>query len=489
MIDDPIEVASQLTTILSGINQQKVTEQLSSRRHFIWIQRGLTPPQVYNINQLGVPGLAFQTEQRRYYPLGALTAHIAGFTDIDGQGTNGVEHSLDEQLRMSKESIQLSVDVRLQEIVRAELQAAIDEFHATGGVGLVMDIQNGEFLALVSLPDFNPYQAGILLEQQKAKEKEGHFEQGPLFNRASLGVFEMGSTFKIFTMAIALDTSTARLSSYYDATQPIRIGRFTITDYHAQRRWLSVPEIFMYSSNIGAVHMIQAVGSQRQQAYMKRLGLLDVPSIELPEVGKPMVPHPWREVNAMTISFGHGIAVSPIQLVTAAAAVINGGLMHPPTILRHGRDSPVLSERVLSEQTSSEMRRLFRLVVERGTGRTAEVPGYLVGGKTGTAEKIHNQGYNSRALLSSFVGAFPMNDPQYIIFSMLDEPHGNQKTHGYATGGWVAAPIVGRIVAQMAPMYGIAPIDQDAPEIRAILDIDLDSHGKANHRPPTMAID
>jgi len=456
-VPDAEAAIEQLSAILPDFNAARARLLLATDRRFVWLHRHLTPRQQDRINRLGIPGLAFQTEDRRFHPLGNLAAHVVGFTDVDGRGLAGIERSFDETLNAG-EPVRLSLDIRVQEVMRAELQAAIEEFSAIGGAGLIMNANTGEILAMVSLPDFHPYAAGSVPEETR-------------FNRTTLGVYEMGSTFKIFTTAMALDTGIANVRTPFDATRPIRVGRFAISDYHAQARWLSVAEVFRYSSNIGAVQMALAVGTPRQQDYLRRLGLLDPAPVELPEVGTPLVPSPWREINTMTISFGHGLSVSPVQLVTAVGAVVNGGVLHRPTLL-HSDEAPA-GERVLSPQTSDTMRRLLRLVVAEGTGRNADAAGYLVGGKTGTAEKTQGRGYNRRALLSSFVAAFPMHRPEYVVLAMLDEPQGTAQTYGYATGGWVAAPVIRRVVERIGPMLGVAPVDAGAEEIREAMRLDL----------------
>jgi cell division protein FtsI (penicillin-binding protein 3) len=272
---------------------------------------------------------------------------------------------------------------------------------------------------------------------------------------------------------MALDTRTTTLAGSFDATNPIHVGRFTIHDDHAQRRWLTVPEIFMYSSNIGSAKIALDAGIDRQKDVLGRLGLLKTPVFELPEIGAPMIPSPWHTVNLMTVAFGHGISVSPLQTVAAVSAVVNGGVMHRPTLIKHPDADAVTGQQVLSNRTSEDMRKLLRLVVERGTGKLAAAPGYLVGGKTGTAEKVAGHHYARHALLSSFIGVFPINDPRYVIMVSVDEPHGNAKSFGYATGGWVAAPAVSRIVTRMAPLVGIQPVDEDSPEIRRSLMVNL----------------
>ena len=453
LIDDPDAIIAQLRGVLPSLDPERARDQLATERRFVWLHRHLTPREHYRVNRLGIPGLGFQDERRRYYPYGHLTAHVVGFTDRDGQGLAGIERSQNNRLDSSADPVRLSLDVRVQAIVHQALINAIDEFQAIGGAGLVMDANTGEILAMVSLPDFNPYEAGEAPEEMR-------------FNRTTLGVYEMGSTFKIFTTAMALDSGVTTLRSGYDATDPIRVGRFTINDFHAQARWLTVPEIVRYSSNIGAVHMAMAVGTERQQEYLRALGMLDRSPVELAEVGFPLVPERWREINTMTISFGHGLSVSPVQLISGITAMANGGTLYPATILAYEPGTVPAGRRVISAQTSEQIRRLLRMVVAEGTGRQADAAGYLVGGKTGTAEKTEGRGYARNARLSSFVAAFPMTDPAYIVLAMLDEPQGNASTHGHATGGWVAAPVVGQVVERMAPMLGLPPIDHDAAEIR-----------------------
>ncbi len=320
-------------------------------------------------------------------------------------------------------------------------------FKSVGAAGVIMDVRTGELIAMVSLPDFDPNEPGAAPDDAR-------------FNRVTLGVYEMGSTFKIFNTAMALEAGSTSLAGGYDASHPIQIARFTITDYHAQKRWLSVPEIFMYSSNIGSVRMALDAGTPAQRSFLDRLGMLKPVKLELPEVGRPHIPMPWRPINTMTISFGHGISVSPLHLVAGTAAVVNGGIYVPPTVLKREPGEVPPGERVLSLKTSESMRKLFRLVVEQGTGREAAVPGYMVGGKTGTAEKAGRGGYREKALISSFVAAFPINDPEYVVLVMLDEPQGTKATHGFATAGWTAAPTTGRIIGRVGPLLGMMPVDE-----------------------------
>ncbi|MEE9140425.1 MAG: penicillin-binding protein 2 [Alphaproteobacteria bacterium] len=459
------EAAAALARALPELNQAEVRARLGSARAFVWLKRNLTPRQQYAVNRLGIPGLYFRREEKRFYPHGRLASHLVGFTDIDNVGLAGVERYFDDALRGASGPLRLSLDVRVQHILREELMRAVGEFQAVGAAGIVMNARTGEMLAMVSLPDFDPNRPALARDDAR-------------FNRAALGVYEMGSTFKIFTTAMALESGVVTLNDGYDATDPIRVARFVIRDFKPQRRWLSVPEIFFYSSNIGAAKMALAVGGAGQRAFLDRLGLLRAAPLELTEVGVPMVPSPWREISTMTIAYGHGLAVTPAQMAAAIAAVVNGGIAYPPTLVRHHDGDGPAGERVLSARTSEQMRRLLRLNVVKGTGRKAAVPGYLVGGKTGTAEKIVGRRYRRGVRLSSFVAAFPINEPRYVVVVLLDEPKGNESTHGYATGGWVAAPVVARAIARMAPLVGVEPINEDTPEIREAMLVNIKPRGR-----------
>ncbi len=459
-IADPAAVARQLAQVLPGLDAGEIRARLSSGRSFVWIKRQLTPREEFAVNRLGVPGLDFQREERRVYPDGNLAAHVVGYAGIDNSGLAGIERSFDAVLKQRREPLALTIDVRLQAILHEELGRAVEAFSAQGGAGIVMDVRTGEVLAMVSLPDFDPNQP------------PGSTADHRLFNRATLGTYEMGSTFKTFTLAMALDDHTATLASTYDAAHPIHIGRFTINDYHPMHRALSVPEIFEESSNIGAARIAMEAGTDRLRDFLGRLGLLRPAHIELREIGRPELPSPWRDVNTMTIAFGHGIAVSPLQVAVAASAVVNGGVLHEPTLIRPPPGYVPAGRQVMAPTTSQDMRRLLRLVVEKGTGTKAAAPGYLVGGKTGTAEKASAHGYLRHELLSSFVGAFPINDPRYLILAIIDEPHGTVQSHGFATAGWTAAPVVSHSVERMAPLLGIAPVDESDPEIERALNIE-----------------
>lgn len=439
------DAAKKLSALFPELDEEKTRLKLESTRRFVWIKRDLTPEQQYQVNRLGLPGLYFQESDRRLYPQGRVTSHLVGYTDIDNNGIAGVEKYFDNRLTEKNEPLELSLDLNLQHILHDELQQAVKKFSATGGVGLVTNVHTGEVLAMVSLPDFDA-------------NKQGDEKPNTKFNRATLGIYEMGSTFKIFNTAMALDSGKINLHQKYETKKPIKISRFTIEDFHPQNRPLTVPEIFVYSSNIGSVKMAMEVGTQTQIDFMERLGLLYPPGVELPEVGSPIVPTRWNDINTMTISYGHGIAVSPLQITNAVSAIVNGGIYHPTTIQKVNHPKELVGERIITEKTSHNMRNLLRLVVEHGTGKSARADGYLVGGKTGSAEKPNAGGYKETALISSFVASFPIDDPDYTIFVMLDEPKGRADTFGYATGGWTAAPVVGKVISRTAPLLGVKPV-------------------------------
>jgi cell division protein FtsI (penicillin-binding protein 3) len=457
---DAADAAQKLAATLPGLDRAAVYAKLTSGKGFVWIKRHLTPDRAYAVNQLGLPGLQFQHEERRVYPYGALLSHVVGFTGIDDNGEAGIERGLDDSLRGRQQPLQLSIDLRLQYILHEELARVVNDFTAKGGAGLIMNVNTGEILAMVSLPDFDPSHPDTL-----DPDHPNWTIAERMFNRVTLGDYEIGSVFKIFTTAMGLDSGATSMTGRFDATYPIHIGRFTISDYHGKRRWESVPEILMYSSNIGEAKIALAVGGDRQQQYLRRFGLLSSPNIELKEVGKPHYPAKWREVNVMTIGFGHGISETPLQVATAGAALVNGGILRPATLLKLPPGGAPEGTRVISQQTSDEMRQLLRMVVLYGTGEMVDAPGYVVGGKTGTADKIEGKHYAERKLLSSFLGVFPMTAPKYLALVMVDEPHPNKWSHGFATAGWTAAPAVGRTIVRIAPLLGVQPVDESSPEI------------------------
>ena len=441
---DPAEAAAKLTSVLPDLNRTDVQAKLASGRTFVWLRRNLTPRQQYDVNALGIPGLYFEKGERRVYPHGNLAAHIVGMTDIDNKGIAGIEKRFDQALRGSSEPLRLSIDIRAQTVVRNELMRAVEEFRALGALGMVLDIHTGEMVAMVSLPDYDP-------NDPPAGQSEA------LFNRATKGAYEMGSTMKLFNTALAIDSGRFNSNTTVDCTKPLVFAGHTIHDDHPLKRWASVAEILIHSSNVGSARMALDVGTEGQRSFMGKLGMLNTPSIELPEVGGPLVPNPWREINTVTISYGHGLSVTALQLVQGTAALINGGFFHPVTLLARSEAQPIPGERVIKQRTSDQMRQLMRLVVTDGTGKKANVAGYEVGGKTGTAEKAVNGSYKKKAVLSSFLGAFPMDNPRYVVLVSIDEPKGTKETWGFITAGWNATPVAGRIIAQVAPLMGLLP--------------------------------
>ena len=465
-VEKPAQLLQRLSRLLPSLrktDRQELLRRLSDRRrHFVWIARDVPADAAEEIVELNAPGLHFRREWRRTWPHGAVMSHIVGYTDVDGRGLAGIERKFDSRLNEETAPIRLSVDIRVQMALRDVIAQTVKRFRAKGGSALMLDVRTGELLGLVSWPDFEP-------------SKPGKAPGTARFNRNTLGVYEMGSTFKIFTLALAYHSGLYRNGHMIDARRPIRIRKFTIRDYHAKNRFLTLQEVFTYSSNVGSARIALRVGRQRQQAFLKSLGLMSTPPLELPEVGAPLVPRHWRPVHTMTIAFGHGMAVSPVQLAAAVAAVTNGGLFRPATLLKRDPANLPAGRRVVSRQTSRHMRELLRLVVEKGTGRKANAPGYSVGGKTGTAEKAGRRGYRRNKLLSSFVGVFPIDKPRYVVLVTVDEPKGRKDTHGHATGGWVAAPAVREIILRTAPILGLRPArenvdgDQTVPPASAPL--------------------
>ena len=444
LLIDPSDAARKIATALPDLKYDDIKAKLEEDKTFVWIKRGLSPREHDRVNRLGIPGLEFQAEERRLYPQGTAAAHILGYASVDNAGLAGVERYFDQQLQ-SGETLQLAIDLRLQRLVEREIARAVEKFKAIGATAVVMDATNGEILAMASLPTYDPNSAKTITNEA-------------LFNRATLGVYEQGSTFKIFNTAMALDTGRVTMSSVFDATAPIKIDRFTINDDHAQRRPLTVPELFRFSSNIASAKMAVEMGADTQRAFFDKIGFLKPLNTQLTEVAAPLHPRHWMKINTMTIAFGHGISVTPLHLATGTAAVVNGGILYSPSLVKRTADG-ASGRRVIQAKTSTMMRQLMRLNAVEGTGKNADVAGYEVGGKTGTAEKPGRGGYRQKALISSFVGAFPMNDPKFVILVSLDEPKGTAETHGYATAGWVAAPSVKVIVDGIVSLYGILPGD------------------------------
>ena len=444
LVDNIEHTAKKLSEIFpETVSEQTIKKRLSQSRRFVWVKRHLSPKEISAVLKMGEPGIGFKSEYRRVYPQGHLASHLVGYTDVDGEGLSGIEKGLDKNLNISDEAIAVTLDIRVQHLLREEIKKAVAKHSAIAGAGIVMDVKTGEVLAAVSYPDFDPHRIG------NARAHE-------LFNRFSLGVYELGSTFKIFSTAAYLDLPGKTTEALFDVRSPIRKYSHVIRDYHGKKTILSLPEVFIYSSNIGAALMGEALGSKKTRQLFADLGLSEKLDITLPESGEPLLPSPWRNMNTLTASYGHGVAVSPLQFISAASTVLNNGELVTPVFVKDKKSpSNGLGYSVISPQTSQTMRKLMRLVVTHGTGNMADVKGYQVGGKTGTAEKSGIGGYDEQKLISSFLGMFPMSDPKYAVFIMIDEPKGTKDTYGYATGGWVAAPAVGNVIAGMGRILGI----------------------------------
>jgi cell division protein FtsI (penicillin-binding protein 3) len=448
------EAAEKISIALNDLDKADITKKLSSGKKFLWIKRNLSPTQEQNVLNQGIPGMHFLKTERRVYPDGNLLAHIIGGTDIDNVGIAGIEKTFDESLRESSEPIVLSVDAKIQYAVQDELRKSIEEFKAIGGAAVVMKISTGEIISLVSLPDFDPNKNS----DPKAKER---------FNMVTSSAVEPGSSAKIFNTALALESGRITPFTVYDARFPINIGRFTVHDFKGLGKFLSVEEILKYSSNIGSAKIALDIGRDAQKKFLKKIGLLDVISCELSETQRPLYPTQWTDISSITISFGHGIALSPLHMITVVSAIINDGILCNPTLLKQENSGP--GRRIVSKKTSDLMKALMRINVTEGCNKYAEVPGYIVGGKSGTAEKQKRGRYLKNANNTGFIGAFPMTDPKYSVYVLLDEPQATAKTHGYRTAGWNAAPVCARIIKRIAIMLGIIASSAPEPDWKSIM--------------------
>jgi cell division protein FtsI (penicillin-binding protein 3) len=453
---DVHEAVTKLVRIFPDLDPKKTEERLTAKGQFVWIERDLRPEEAAKVRRLGLPGMHFVTEQRRAYLQGPLFAHVLGGVDIDNKGIAGIEKALDSRITdPAAGPLTLSLDLSVQHALRDTLAAALVRFKAKGAAGIVLDTNTGELLALTSLPDFDPNAPG----DPAADER---------MNRATLGVYEMGSTFKILTTAMALDSKKVTLKSGFDASHPLKAGRYLIHDFHPENRWLTVEEIFLHSSNIGSARMALDIGVDGHKAFLKKLGVMERPTIELEEVGRPLVPAHWHEINTMTIAFGHGLSISPIGLVKAVTPIVNGGKLIEPTLLKHVPGAPVPGRQVIDAATSTIMKRLLREVVQKGTGTKADVPGYEVGGKTGTADKADGHGYDRHhAVMASFLAIFPAQAPRYLVLVMIDEPRGTAETHGLVTAGMTAAPTAAEVIKRVAPLLRVNPVWDNAKTVLA----------------------
>ncbi len=456
-IVDPDETIEMLSTVLPDLDWEATYKRLKSGAGFVWVKRGLTPRQQSQIMALGVPGIGFRTEKRRFYPGGPTASHILGLVNVDNQGIAGMEKYIDSQgltdLRsvglatgQSLEPVRLSVDIRVQHIMRDVLVKAMERYRAIAAGAVVLNVKTGEVIAMASVPDFDPNNPVHALDKDR-------------LNRMSAGTYEMGSTIKSFTTAMALDSGKFNLNSRLDASRPLVFGRQTIRDFHGKGRVLTLPEVFIFSSNIGSGREADAVGIEGHRAFLKKIGLLDRLQTELPEVARPVEPRVWKKVHSMTISFGHGMMTTPLQTAVGAAALMNGGKLMPPTFLmRTQAEADQVAKQIIHPQVSADMRYLYRLnaTAQGGSGKRATVPGYRVGGKTGTAEKVVHGRYSKDVRFNAFLASFPMDDPTYVVLTIIDEPKPEEGKFS-ATAGLNAAPMVSEIIRRSASFLGVKP--------------------------------
>lgn len=448
---DADETVERLSRVIRSSELDGLREKLRAPGRFVWVKRGLTPRDARAVHNLGLPGLYLLQEPQRVYPAGETAVHVLGHTNVDNEGLAGIEKYIDAQPGAvtqanefgARQRVKLSLDLRLQHALHDELTVAKDRFQAKGAGGIVLDVQSGEVLAMAGLPDYDP------------NRREDALGKG-LHNRFYYDAYELGSVFKAFTVAMGLDAGTVHMGSQIDILTPIRLGRFTLRDKYAKQRFVTVEDVFVRSSNTGAARIALQVGAEGQKAFFEKLGLLQPLSTELGPTARPLFPNQWRNINTMTASYGHGVSVPPFAFAVASAALVNGGFKVEPTFLPRSRqEGRARAVKVLSPDTSAAMRRLFWLNVEKGTGKRAKVEGYRVGGKTGTAWKPAAGGY-SHDVITSFIAAFPMDDPQYLVLIVIDEPQAaeqGQKTEA----GYNAAPTAGAVIRRIGPMLGIAP--------------------------------
>jgi cell division protein FtsI (penicillin-binding protein 3) len=467
-IIDKDEAIELLTATLPDLDTGEVRERLSSKKGFVWLKREITPKQQQEIHRLGIPGIGFLRENKRVYPTGNEVAHLIGLVNIDNQGIAGMEKWLDNNgladlhragfaTDRLQRPVELSVDLRVEHALRDELLKAKEKYKAKAASGLVSNVKTGEIVAMVSLPDFDPN-----------SPKEAH--DPDRINRLTTGVFEMGSTFKALTLAMALDSGKANLNTLYDARGALHYGKFAIHDTHPLGRSISLSEVFTFSSNVGAARIAMAQGVEAHKAFLRKMGQLDRLRTELPESASPIVPKRWSELNTITIAFGHGLSVAPLQAVMGINAIMNGGYLIPPTFLKRSEEeAKALAKKVLKPETSEKMRYLMRLNAEIGTAKKADVKGYYIGGKTGTSEKVVNGHYSKKQVLNSFTAIVPADNPQFQVLVMLDEPKALAETHGFITSGWNAVPTGGKVISRIAPLLGIEPRFDLPPSDRLIL--------------------
>jgi cell division protein FtsI (penicillin-binding protein 3) len=454
-VTDPQDAAVELGSVLPGLDVDGTLKKLESGKDFVYLDRKLMPNEELAVNQLGIPGIYFENTDKRHYPEGDLAVHILGGVSVGGNGIAGVEKYFDARLSSDPAPVKLSIDIGIEGIVHDELASAVKEFKSPGACAIVMNAHTGEILAMVSLPDFD-------INSLAAAE---HAPGNPILNRCVSGDYEPGSVFKLQTIAMALDSGMIHYWDYFDTSHPLHVGRFTITDFEPVHTWMAVPQILNVSSNIGASRIATILGPRTEQAWYAKQGFFGRLNVQLPEARAPQFQplNDWGLSTTMTVSFGNGIAVTPLHLITGVVPIVNGGIRYDPTLLAVDPNGPQpQGVRVMSQATSDMMRKLMTGVVLTGTGVKAQVPGYVVGGKTGTAQVVGpHGGYLKHTNNASFMAAFPMNDPQYVIYVLVLQPHADATTGGFTTGGQIAAPTVGRIIARIGPMLGVLPATGD----------------------------
>lgn len=467
VISDRATLAAKLHGIFPDQSEAYFYRILTSGKSWAYLRRRALPGEVAAVNALGEVAIEFPREKERLYPQRSLAAHLIGFTNIDGHGAMGVERAFDARLldpHMRGAPLMLSIDARVQAALEEEMAKGIAAQQAKGGAGIVLDARTGEVLALASAPTFNPNRLNPDVPANAT------CDQSPRCDRVVQALYELGSTFKPLSIGAAMDAGVVTsMSKVYDATQPLEVGRFHIHDDHAQNRWLNVPETLIYSSNIVTSRIADEMGSAALQKVYRSLQFEERPSIELREAAHPLWPSNWGRLTNMTVAYGQGIAVTPLHLASAYAALVNGGIFHPATVLKRQAGEPVPGHRVFSAATSARMRQLLRLIVVAGTGRSANAPGYRVGGKTGTADKPHDGGYAHRSVVSTFASAFPMEDPKYVVIVMMDEPQGSAEHPGLRTAAFTTAPVVKAFIERAGPMLGIYPEENRDIDISELL--------------------
>jgi cell division protein FtsI (penicillin-binding protein 3) len=461
-IIDPVEAADKLSKILPSIDKKKLLTEFKTNKSFMWIKRDLTINEKQLVHNLGIPGIYFEEEEKRVYTYGNLLSHLVGYVGRDNEGLAGLEKSYDKYLSdpNQPEPLKLTIDARIQSIVNEELDYSIEHFRAIAGFAIVVDPNTGEVIACVSKPDFNPHNPTKATADQ-------------LFNRYSLGVYEMGSGIKTINLAISLDSEKIAMNDAYDITS-LRVANFNVKDTHPSKGYHTVPDIFLHSSNIGMAQMMLEVGQDEYKKYLERLGLFDKLDLDIPERGHPIMPHSrkWTDLDLSVMSYGYGFAMTPLHFTSITSAIVNGGYIYPTYFVK--RDEEPIGRKVLKDSTSHDMKRLLRLVVAKGTGRKAAVDGYVVGGKTGTAEKRKGRRYDHNSRMTSFVAITPAHDPKYLVYVMLDQPQATKETFGFALAGWNAAPLAQRIIARMVALKGLSPYDENDQDIATQLDVEYE---------------